>query len=168
MIERIDNVTFYETVINDIHTIMRFEIEPQNSEFVAQNTYEEHKALVDNSDVCHVSLRSTGNNTLLGYMIFAGLKSVEKSIELRRLVVFEKGQGVGRRAMKFAKKVAFESWKAHRLWLDVRSHNEVGRHIYKTEGFIEEGLLRDAVLVNNEYQSVVIMSMLEDEYLSKY
>ena len=62
------------------------------------------------------------------------------------------------------KQQAFEQLGAHRLWLDVMAHNDRARNLYRSEGFLEEGTLRECMLVGGEFVSLVIMSMLEDEY----
>ena len=51
----------------------------------------------------------------------------------------EKGRGHGRAALRLAIELAFEEHGAHRLWLDVKPHNERARALYRSAGFVEEG-----------------------------
>ncbi len=74
------------------------------------------------------------------------------------------GQGQGRRALRLALDLAFGEYAAHRLWLDVDVDNDRARHVYRTLGFVEEGILRDGALLGGEYRALVVMSMLEEEY----
>jgi diamine N-acetyltransferase len=62
-------------------------------------------------------------------------------------------------------KKVFEEYGAHRLWLDVFDDNQRARYFYKSVGFKEEGVLRDAVRRGDRYDSLVIMSILAGEYL---
>ena len=72
--------------------------------------------------------------------------------------------GYGQRALRILIKKAFEKYNAHRFCLDVFEHNQRARHVYQSVGFNEEGILRDAVKKEDRYFSLVIMSMLENEY----
>jgi diamine N-acetyltransferase len=103
-------------------------------------------------------------NERVGFIIIAGLKNPHESIELKRIVIEKKGQGLGRKALKIIKKLAFEELNAHRLWLYVKEFNHRARHLYKTEGFIEEGLLRDCLKTDQRYESLIVMSILKNEY----
>jgi diamine N-acetyltransferase len=62
------------------------------------------------------------------------------------------------------KRAAFERFGTHRLWFDVMTHNQRARHVYQAEGFVEEGTMRECMKVGDKFVSLVIMSMLEDEY----
>jgi RimJ/RimL family protein N-acetyltransferase len=59
---------------------------------------------------------------------------------------------------------AFDELFAHRLWLDVFEHNARARHVYRSVGFVEEGVLRECVKQQERYASLVVMSILENEY----
>jgi hypothetical protein len=72
-----------------------------------------------------------------------------------------------RAALRMAKKVAFDDLGAHRLWLDVKTHNVQARALYDSEGFIVEGLLRESVRVEGGFESLVVMSMLQHEFASR-
>ena len=62
------------------------------------------------------------------------------------------------------KRFAFEEREAHRLWLDVLEDNQRARGLYLSEGFIEEGRLREAVWTGERHASLVLMAMLASEY----
>jgi diamine N-acetyltransferase len=60
--------------------------------------------------------------------------------------------------------MAFRDLGAHRFWLDVRSANARALALYRSEGFVEEGRLRESVRHGDGFDSLVVLSMLEDEY----
>ncbi len=66
--------------------------------------------------------------------------------------------------MKLIKKIIFEQSDAHRLWLDVRYKNHRAQRLYQSEGFIREGVLRECILYNQNYESLIVMSLLRAEY----
>lgn len=78
-------------------------------------------------------------------------------------MICNKGNGMGRETLRLIKKFAFEELGAHRLWLDVISKNLRAQNLYKSEGFKEEGVLRECVLYNGNYESLIVMSILENE-----
>ena len=78
----------------------------------------------------------------------------------------EKGKGYGKEALRLVKKMAFQELKAHRLWLDVKEHNVRARHVYESEGFVAEGVLRECIKAEVGFESLVVMSMLCGEYQS--
>jgi RimJ/RimL family protein N-acetyltransferase len=94
----------------------------------------------------------------------AGIENKNHSIEFRRIAVVDRGKGYGREALRLVKKICFEKLKAHRLWLDVRFNNHRAQRLYKSEGFVEEGMLRECILFKDSYVSLIVMSMLVDEY----
>jgi mannose-6-phosphate isomerase-like protein (cupin superfamily) len=94
----------------------------------------------------------------------AGLQNSNHSVEFRRLVITDKGCGFGRAAVKLVKKLAFEKMQAHRLWLDVKTQNCRARRLYESEGFVVEGILRECLKSEAGFDSLVVMSMLRNEY----
>jgi diamine N-acetyltransferase len=59
---------------------------------------------------------------------------------------------------------AFEEHDAHRLWLDVKPHNDRALALYRSAGFVEEGLLRDALYYGERFESLIVMSILRPEW----
>jgi RimJ/RimL family protein N-acetyltransferase len=81
-----------------------------------------------------------------------------------RVVVSEPGKGLGCMVLEAVLSKAFDELAAHRLWLDVFEHNARARHVYRSVGFVEEGVLRECVKQQERYASLVVMSILENEY----
>lgn len=161
---RLDNISIRSTTEDDLDFVIKAENAEENSPYVAQWTRKQHISAIYNEDILHVIIEADGSK--VGYAIAAGLKDVNKAIELRRIVIAEKGKGFGKKAIELFKKLAFEEFKAHRLWLDVREFNDRARNMYKASGFVEEGYIRECILLNNKYVSNYIMSILEREYKS--
>jgi RimJ/RimL family protein N-acetyltransferase len=88
-------------------------------------------------------------------------------VELKRIVLQAKGQGLGRACVRLLKQMAFRDLHAHRFWLDVKSENLRAQQLYLSEGFVVEGTLREAVRLADGYDSLVVMSMLEGEYAAR-
>jgi RimJ/RimL family protein N-acetyltransferase len=67
--------------------------------------------------------------------------------------------------------MAFGDLRAHRFWLDVKSLNARALGLYASEGFVEEGRLRESVRVRlggvDGYDTLIVMSMLDREYQAR-
>jgi RimJ/RimL family protein N-acetyltransferase len=71
--------------------------------------------------------------------------------------------------VRLLKQMAFRDLHAHRFWLDVKSLNTRALALYASEGFVEEGRLRESVRAyvgtgTEGWDSLVVMSLLDREY----
>jgi diamine N-acetyltransferase len=132
------------------------------SVFLAPSPREEHAGFLADPAQRHLIAEAGGER--VGFALLR-LHPAERAVELRRLAVTEPGQGHGRAMLRQVKEAAFEELGAHRLWLDVKPFNDRARALYRSEGFVEEGLLRDALLEpDGSFQDLVVMSILRPEW----
>ncbi len=150
----------------DLDWAIAAENAPENRSFVSQWTRDEHQQALLNSDISHQIIESLASQQPVGYAILTGLTSPHRSINLRRLVITEKGQGYGRAALRRLQQQVFQDWQANRFWLDVKVDNQRARQLYRQEGWVEEGVLREAYVIGGEVASVVILAILASEYRS--
>jgi Acetyltransferases, including N-acetylases of ribosomal proteins len=165
--EKSDLIILRNTQENDLDFVVDSEHQPDNAQYVGQWTKEQHRVSLFNEDILHLIVEEKSTNKPIGYVILAGITNSNQSIEFRRVVISDKGKGLGRETLKLVKKVAFEQLNAHRLWLDVRYKNQRAQNLYKSEGFVEEGKLRECILYNENYESLIVMSILKNEYNNK-
>ena len=158
-----NKLLIYKTQKSDIDTVVSMENDIENSKFIFPNSKEEHFKLISDENIEHLLLKSE-KNEILGFVILAGLKDKNRNIELRRIIIKDKGKGFGRIAIKKLKQYSFEELNCHRLWLDVLETNERAGYIYESEGFKKEGELRNCILIDNQFESLIIMSILESEF----
>lgn len=158
-----DIITLRKTGEDDLQFVINAEREQDNAQYVGQWTREQHLNALENEDTLHIIVEDSNTTKLVGYVIMAGLQNPNNNVEFRRIVICNKGNGMGRETLRLIKKVAFEELGAHRLWLDVRSKNLRAQNLYKSGGFKEEGVLRECILYNGDYESLILMSILENE-----
>jgi len=161
------DIQLRRTTPNDLDFVLSAEQGAENKPFVSVWTRNEHLAALAAKDLAHLIIESRASNRSVGYIILAGLADPNRSIELRRIVVTEKNQGFGREALRLVKELAFEKLGGHRLWLDVKEHNLRARHVYESEGFVVEGVIRECIKTEAGFDSLVLMSMLKQEYEAK-
>jgi len=158
----------------DISAILTLERLPMSAQFVGQWSEERHLAtlassgaryFVSEAESCRTE--EAGATQLCGYAILRGLAETSGSIELKRLVVDPPGGGLGRKFLADVLRIAFEEFGAHRVFLDVFDDNPRAMHLYKSFGFVEEGLMREAARREGEYCSLRLMSLLDREWAAR-
>ena len=146
----------------DLDYVVAAEAAPAAAPFLAPSPREEHAGFLADPAQRHLIAEAGGER--VGFALLR-LHLAERAVELRRLVVTEPGQGHGRAMLRQVKAAAFEELGAHRLWLDVKPFNDRARALYRSEGFVEEGLLREALLEpDGSFQDLVVMSILRPEW----
>ncbi len=148
----------------DLALVLELEADPDNAPFIIRWPADAHLAAISDPDRAHLMVEARDSHRAIGYLILAGLRSPHRSIEFVRVTLARKGEGYGRECLGAIKAMAFDSLGAHRLWLDVMSHNARAKALYLAEGFIEEGTLRESVEVDGRRVDLVVLSMLEREY----
>jgi RimJ/RimL family protein N-acetyltransferase len=146
----------------DLDFVVRAESDPDTRPFIIPWPRHRHAAALGDRDIAHRIAEDEGQN-LVGFVILGGLTSADSSIEFRRIVVVRKRRGYGRAIVRAVKELAFDELQAHRLWLDVKEHNARARALYKSEGFSEEGLLRECIRGPVGFESLVKMALLHHE-----
>ena len=97
-------------------------------------------------------------------MILLGFEEGHASIEFKRFVVAEPGRGLGRLLLAELLRIVFDEIGAHRFFLDVAEDNARALHLYRSVGFVEEGVMREATERDGKWLSLVLMSLLQHEY----
>ena len=161
-----DRIQILHTEPQDISFVLQVEMEQENAQYVGQWSFEQHMNALGDIDILHLLVKNMAGKNV-GYMILKGMTDPNDSIEFMRVVVTEKGLGYGKNVLSLIKKWCFEVRHAHRLWLDVRENNDRAQHVYESQGFKREGILRECVKMENHYESLVVMAMLAQEYCSE-
>ena len=153
-----------ESTPGDIEYVLAAEADPDNAAYIIRWSRDEHLDAMADADRGHWILEDRAGESVLGYVILSALTSPHGSVEFNRITVTDKGLGYGRECLRLVRGIVFEKFGAHRLWLDVMTHNRRAYGLYKSEGFTEEGCLRDALLIDGRRVSLVVLAMLRHEY----
>jgi len=155
------------TMSRDIEFVLSLEQDPENLAFITPWERTQHEAAIRFPDFRHFIIEGGDDLSSVGFLILIGCRSPNQSLELKRMVVQSKGAGFGRAALRVAKKVTFDDLGAHRFWLDVKARNTRAKALYDGEGFVVEGQLRDAVKIAGGYETLIVMSMLQPEFMGR-
>ena len=145
----------------DVEAVIALEARREIAAHIPRWEPERHRSGLSDPDRRYLVM--DGPDGIAAHVILGGLASPHRSVELLRIVIAEPGGGLGTRLMHRVIDMVFDELGAHRLWLDVLSDNVRARHVYAKLGFREEGVLREAVLREGEWRSLVVMALLEHE-----
>ncbi|MEW5724811.1 MAG: GNAT family protein [Thermodesulfobacteriota bacterium] len=109
--------------------------------------------------------KSTGRT--IGHGEIAVIDHQNRSATLARILVGPldlRGCGLGGQIVRRLLWIAFSELNLHRVDLRVFDFNQAAILCYEKAGFRREGLMRDLRRFGDEYWSVCLMSILEDEW----
>jgi diamine N-acetyltransferase len=154
------------TMLSDLDWVVSIETDPANLPFITPWERPQHEGAIRFPDSRHFIVEAGADYERTGFVILQGCRNPNRSMELKRMVLQRpgQGQGRGRACVRLLKQMAFRDLKAHRFWLDVKTLNQRAMALYASEGFVEEGRLRESVRAGDGYDSLVVMSMLDREY----
>jgi RimJ/RimL family protein N-acetyltransferase len=150
----------------DIPLIAAIERLPGFRNFVGQWSEERHLRTLASGDARYF-VSDSPSGVMQAFAILRGLEEASRSIELKRLIVATPGRGLGRRILNELTRMVFEDFGAHRMFLDVYEDNARARHLYESQGFVYEGIMREAGERSGDFVALHLMSMLDREYRAK-
>ena len=154
------------TMTSDLDFVISVEQDPANRPFITPWDRTQHEGAIRFPDFRHFIVEAGISYPSAGFVILQGCRNPHRSIELKRIVLQPggQGQGVGRACLRLLAQMAFRDLGAHRFWLDVKARNTRAQALYRSEGFVEEGRLRESVRTDDGYDSLIVMSILRSEH----
>ena len=162
--ERALAIRLRPTMLSDLDFVGSVEHDPANRPFITPWERVQHEGAVRFPDFRHFIIEAGDAYPSAGFVILQGCRNPHASVELKRIVLQPKGVGYGRVCVRLLAQMAFRDLGAHRFWLDVKSANTRALALYRSEGFVEEGRLRESVRSGAGFDSLIVMSMLRPEY----
>ena len=150
------------TRADDLGYVVAAESDADNAPFLAPSPRAEHEAFLGDPRQRHLIAEVEGRP--VGFVLMR-LHPEDRAVELRRLAVTEKGRGYGRAALR-GRRAARRSRSTARTGSGSTSSRTTSAPARSTaaEGFVEEGVLRDALLTGDRFESLVVMSLLRPEW----
>ena len=152
------------TMLSDLDFVQSVEQDPANLPYITPWERLQHEAAVRFPDFRHFIAEAGEGWPAAGFVILQGCRNPHGSVELKRIVLQPKGLGYGRALVRLLAAMAFRDFGAHRFWLDVKEKNRRALALYRQEGFVEEGRLRESVRSGDGHESLIVMSMLRAEH----
>ena len=119
------------------------------------------------NDMVMFGIRLLADGRLIGTCQLHTIHPVHRSAELQIRIgnPTDRGHGYGGEALRLLLDHGFQDLNLHRIDLHVLASNAVAIAAYKKAGFIREGLLRQCVHIGGQYQDLLLMGILRDEYV---
>ncbi len=159
------------TMLSDLDFVVSVEQDARNLPFIAPWERTQHEGAIRFPDSRHFIIEAGDDWSAVGFVILQGCRNPSRSVELKRIALQTQGRGLGRACVRQLKQMAFRDLHAHRFWLDVLSLNTRALSLYASEGFVEEGRLRESVRTGSDdsagWDSLVVMSLLDREYQAR-
>ena len=151
---------------SDLDFVISVEQDTANRPFITPWERTQHEGAIRFPDSRHFTVEAGVGYPSAGFVILQGCRNPHRSIELKRMVLLPsvQGAGIGRTCIRLLAAMAFRDLGAHRFWLDVKGRNLRAQALYLSEGFVEEGRLRESVHTDDGFDSLIVMSMLEAEH----
>lgn len=148
---------------DDIPAIMAIERNPAYELFIGNFEAEEHAARMASDNDHYFVWREAGQ--VLAFAILSKLAEPHGVVLLKRLGAAETDTGLSRRMMPILIDQVFERFGANRFELDVAVLNPRATHVYRREGFVQEGTVREVYRHwDGAYHSSHLFSMLRREW----
>ena len=126
-----------------------------------------HSAKEDRIDRLIYTAIDVESQQPIGHIELSTIDHVNRSAAVTRVLVGEtvqRGKGIGKSMVHEALHIAFEELHLHRVELRVFDFNSEAIQCYESVGLTREGLLRDARAFGDQFWSIIVMSILEDEW----
>jgi RimJ/RimL family protein N-acetyltransferase len=110
-------------MLSDLDFVVSVENDSRNLPFITPWERTQHEGAVRFPDFRHFIIEAGADYASVGFVILQGCRNQNRSVELKRIVLQPKGQGIGRACVRLLMQMAFRDLGAHRFWLDVKSLN---------------------------------------------
>ncbi|MBZ9689719.1 GNAT family N-acetyltransferase [Clostridium estertheticum] len=121
----------------------------------------------ENPKTLMFTARISDTNEIVGHIQLLGIDLVNSCACIGRVLVGNeklRNKGIGIKMINGILAIAFQTLKLHRIYLGVFDFNKSAIACYEKAGFKIEGTARDFRKINDEYWSLINMSILEEEY----
>lgn len=146
----------------DVPAIMAIERNPAYALFIGHFEADEHAAQMASTDSRYLVWREDGR--LLAFAILQKLDDPNRVVLLKRIAAADTDRGLSSRLLPAVIDHVFETTGANRFELNVSSVNPRAEHIYRREGFVHEGTVREVYLNDGIYYSSHLFAMLRREW----
>lgn len=158
------SVSLRRAEARDIPFIMACERRPDYERFVGRWPEDKHVARMADPEFRYLVAGDAGGD--LGFAILHETWMRPENLYLKRIAVHDAGKGRGKRVLAALTDWVFANTPTHRFWLEVIEDNPRARHVYRSLGWVEEGVVRQAYLddAKGRRGSFVQMSILKTEW----
>ncbi|VDC02402.1 unnamed protein product [Peniophora sp. CBMAI 1063] len=133
---------------------------PRTKKFVEKSA--EH---IQANDGIFIMVTNKDNGQFIGQFSFTMPSKKNRVGEIGISVVDAyRGKGYGKEILTWVVQHGFRDCGLHRITLGTVEHNTAALALYKSVGFVEEGISREANWVGGKWRGMITLSILEHEW----
>ena len=151
--------------LDDLNYIMKLQFAPENLKFIVPFDEDYHRENFTCADKMDVIIEEVATGAGVGYFMLRELDT--PCAEYTHVIIEKKGVGYGREALELLLKWTFEFENFHRVWIDCKEYNSIALRLYESSGFVREGILREIILTDGVWENLIVLGMLDREYLNR-
>jgi len=142
-----------------------------NNHFVSserEKKWIENSIFNDKNDI-KLAICKKENDEYIGNVNLTNINWINRNAEFSIFIgeTNDWGKGYATTATMLMLTFGFYQQNLHKIYLTVLENNITAMHIYTKLGFVKEGILRDEIYKNGEYNNMVLMSILKNEFSVK-
>jgi RimJ/RimL family protein N-acetyltransferase len=113
-----------------------------------------------------VAIEEKLEQALVGFAYLNDIDWISRHAEFGILIGDRRNhrKGLGREACRLMVAYAFDVLNLHKIVLRVVSYNQPAIDLYRTFGFVQEGVQREQVALSGRYHDLIFMGLLQDEF----
>ncbi len=134
---------------DELAHVLAWEADPAIAAWILADAAEVHRHRMADPSFSYLAI--VHDSRLVGFIVL-GLESHGVRVEFRRIVIAERGRGLGRAAVAALPHFCHKRWGTTSLWLDVFADNVCARHIYAQCGWRETGT------ADNKGRALILMA----------
>ncbi|MBR4903322.1 MAG: GNAT family N-acetyltransferase [Selenomonadaceae bacterium] len=148
--------------LDDLNYIMTLQYAPENLKFIVPFDEDYHRKIFTCADKMDIIVEEIDSGQAVGYFMLRELDT--PCAEFTHVIIDKKGVGYGREALKLLMKWTFEVKRFHRIWIDCKDYNYIALRLYESLGFVREGVLREIILNDGDWENLIVLGILDREY----
>jgi len=148
----------------DLEAIMAIERMPGYEWLVGRSSTAFHEKAMADPDYVYL-VGCTADDAVAAIAILRDLSNPMGNTCLKRFAVVSPGQGLGKSMLAGVINWVFEHTQTHRFWLDHIITNHRARAVYEANGFVREGIMRQAYQTpDGERVDLAMMSLIRPHW----
>lgn len=155
-----------ELLTNWAGSLFSFPLTQKSMEWYIEDTND-----LDESDAFVYKVVDVFSGETVGHISLGGISRKNRCGRISRVLIgsgSHKGKGYCRDMVKAILKIGFEELKLHRISLGVYDFNVSALKCYQSAGFKTDGIMREVLLYQDKWWSLIEMSILEQEWKTEY
>jgi len=160
---------FRDLTVEDLDALVRWRNDPIVNRYLANRLKSREEAeawfkkLKTNPKIWLKAIIDEGQT--VGYAAVESIDEKNRKCELALVIgeIDRWGKGIGKFLLNTMLEYAFDTLQMHRVWAAVARGNERSERLLKKAGFVQEGVMRETIIIGDEYTDLLFYSILEDE-----